>query len=112
MSGGQRQRTLIARALAAKPDILILDEPGTGLDIYARDYVLHAIDDLAKNSDMTIIYVTHYAEEILPSFDALNSSRSIEDALSVSTSPPEISSRQYRQRNSSVLPSLVQVAAT
>lgn len=69
MSKGERQCVLIARALISRPEILILDEPGTGLDIYARDYVLHAIDDLAKNSDMTIIYVTHYAEEILPSFD-------------------------------------------
>ena len=69
MSKGERQCVLIARALISNPEILILDEPGTGLDIYARDYVLHAIDDLAKNSDMTIIYVTHYAEEILPSFD-------------------------------------------
>jgi len=69
MSKGERQCVLIARALISNPEILILDEPGTGLDIYARDYVLHAIDDLARNSDMTIIYVTHYAEEILPSFD-------------------------------------------
>lgn len=69
MSKGERQCVLIARALISNPEILILDEPGTGLDIYARDYVLRAIDDLAKHSDMTIIYVTHYAEEILPSFD-------------------------------------------
>lgn len=69
MSKGERQCVLIARALISNPEILILDEPGTGLDIYARDYVLRAIDDLAKNTDMTIIYVTHYAEEILPSFD-------------------------------------------
>ncbi len=60
---------LIARALISDPEILILDEPGTGLDIYAREYVLRAVEDLAQHSDMTIIYVTHYAEEILPSFD-------------------------------------------
>jgi len=69
MSKGERQCVLIARALISNPEILILDEPGTGLDIYAREYVLRAVDDLAQNSDMTIIYVTHYAEEILPSFD-------------------------------------------
>ena len=69
MSKGERQCVLIARALISNPEILILDEPGTGLDIYARDYVLRAVDDLAKHSNMTIIYVTHYAEEILPSFD-------------------------------------------
>lgn len=69
MSKGERQCVLIARALISDPDILILDEPGTGLDIYAREYILTAVDDLAKNTDMTIIYVTHYIEEILPSFD-------------------------------------------
>lgn len=69
MSKGERQCVLIARALISNPEILILDEPGTGLDIYAREYVLQAIADLAENTDMTIIYVTHYAEEILPMFD-------------------------------------------
>lgn len=69
MSKGERQCVLIARALISKPEILILDEPGTGLDIYAREYVLCAIADLAEKTDMTIIYVTHYAEEILPMFD-------------------------------------------
>lgn len=69
MSKGERQCVLIARALISDPEILILDEPGTGLDIYAREYVLRAVEDLAQHSDMTIIYVTHYAEEILPSFD-------------------------------------------
>ncbi len=69
MSKGERQCVLIARALISEPEILILDEPGTGLDIYAREYILTAVDDLAKNTDMTIIYVTHYIEEILPSFD-------------------------------------------
>jgi len=69
MSKGERQCVLIARALISNPEILILDEPGTGLDIYAREYVLQAIMDLAENTDMTIIYVTHYAEEILPMFD-------------------------------------------
>ncbi len=69
MSKGERQCVLIARALISDPEILILDEPGTGLDIYAREYVLRAVEDLAQHSHMTIIYVTHYAEEILPSFD-------------------------------------------
>ena len=69
MSKGERQCVLIARALISNPEILILDEPGTGLDIYAREYVLQAIADLAETTDMTIIYVTHYVEEILPMFD-------------------------------------------
>ena len=69
MSKGERQCVLIARALISDPDVLILDEPGTGLDIYAREFTLQAIADLAESTDITIIYVTHYAEEILPMFD-------------------------------------------
>ena len=69
MSKGERQCVLIARALIAKPEILILDEPGTGLDVFAREYVVRTIDDLARNTDLTIIYVTHYPEEMLASFD-------------------------------------------
>lgn len=69
MSKGERQCVLIARALINNPEILILDEPGTGLDVYAREYVLTMIDYMAKHTDMTIIYVTHYVEEVLPSFD-------------------------------------------
>lgn len=69
LSKGERQKVLIARALVTKPEILILDEPGTGLDIYAREYVLKTVETLAAQTNMTLIYVTHYAEEILPSFD-------------------------------------------
>ena len=69
MSKGERQCVLIARALISKPEILILDEPGTGLDIYAREYVLQMVENLATTTELTIIYVTHYAEEILPMFD-------------------------------------------
>ena len=69
MSKGERQCVLIARALISSPELLILDEPGTGLDIYAREYVLKTVEDLALNTGMTLIYVTHYAEEILPMFD-------------------------------------------
>lgn len=69
MSKGERQCVLLARALVSQPEILILDEPGTGLDVYARQYVLEMVADLAEHTEMTIIYVTHYAEEILPMFD-------------------------------------------
>ncbi len=69
LSKGERQNVLIARALISEPELLILDEPGTGLDIFAREYMLQTVKDLAVNQDMTIIYVTHYPEEILPMFD-------------------------------------------
>lgn len=68
LSKGERQNILIARALIAEPEILVLDEPGTGLDVLAREYLLKKIDALASQKKMTIIYVTHYPEEIQPIF--------------------------------------------
>lgn len=69
LSKGQQQNVLIARALIAKPDILIMDEPTTGLDVFNRELLLSTISDLAQNTTMTILYITHYTEEILPEFD-------------------------------------------
>lgn len=68
LSKGERQNVLIARALIGRPDILILDEPCTGLDVYHREYLFRTIEDLARDKKMAIIYVTHYTEEILPLF--------------------------------------------
>lgn len=65
MSKGERENVLIARALLGEPEILLLDEPCTGLDVYAREHFLNTLRDLAQNSNLTIIYVTHYPEEIL-----------------------------------------------
>lgn len=69
LSKGERQHVLISRAFMTDPEILILDEPGTGLDVLARERLLETIKELAAERDTTIIYVTHYPEEILPSFD-------------------------------------------
>lgn len=60
LSKGERQNVLIARALIAKPELLILDEPCNGLDVYNREYLFKTIDQLASDQKMTIIYVTHY----------------------------------------------------
>lgn len=69
LSQGERQRVLIARALMASPKLLILDEPCTGLDVFAREHLLHMIASVAKEEHSpTIIYVTHHVEEILPCF--------------------------------------------
>jgi len=68
LSKGQRQNVLIARALFSNPDILILDEPCTGLDVYNRSYLFSTIEELSKIKNLTIIYVTHYVEEIIPMF--------------------------------------------
>lgn len=66
MSKGERQNVLIARALIGNPEILMLDEPCTGLDIGAREYLLNTVKDLAENSGITVIYVTHHTDEIMP----------------------------------------------
>lgn len=68
LSQGQKQRVLLARALMAPPKLLILDEPLNGLDIYARDFFLNTLTEIADATDVTIIYVTHHTEEILPFF--------------------------------------------
>ncbi|WP_239254305.1 ABC transporter ATP-binding protein [Listeria ilorinensis] len=69
LSQGERQIVLIARALMAKPRILILDEPCNGLDLFARESLLFKIEQLAQNKDdFSIIFVTHHSEEISASF--------------------------------------------
>ena len=64
---GERQKVLIARALIGEPEILILDEPGTGLDMKARAQMLSYVRQIAQTK-MTIIYVTHYLDEIPADF--------------------------------------------
>lgn len=69
LSKGERQNVLIARALFPKPRILVLDEPCTGLDIYNREYLFKVLEQLANKKQLTIIYVTHYLEEVKPIFE-------------------------------------------
>ena len=63
LSGGQRRRCDIARALIHKPKILILDEPTTGLDPQTRKTVWSVIEKLRSSGDMTVFLTTHYMEE-------------------------------------------------
>ncbi|MEN9628963.1 MAG: hypothetical protein RJA10_2190 [Pseudomonadota bacterium] len=59
MSGGQRQRAMIAMALALEPDILIADEPTTALDVTTQAQILTLIRDLQRRKGMGVIFVTH-----------------------------------------------------
>lgn len=63
LSGGQRRRIDIARALLHKPKILILDEPTTGLDPQTRRLLWDVISSLRRNENMTVFLTTHYMEE-------------------------------------------------
>lgn len=63
LSGGQRRRIDVARALFHRPKILVLDEPTTGLDPQTRKMLWNVISDLRKNENMTVFLTTHYMEE-------------------------------------------------
>lgn len=63
LSGGQRRRIDIARALLHRPKILVLDEPTTGLDPQTRNLLWNVIHDLRKQENMTVFLTTHYMEE-------------------------------------------------
>lgn len=69
LSQGEKQLLLIARSLMESPEILILDEATSGLDLFAREKLLTQIEQITSLPNApTIIYVTHHAEEITRSF--------------------------------------------
>ncbi len=63
LSGGQKRRCEIARALINTPELLFLDEPTTGLDPATRQSVWHCLEKLRKEDNLTIFLTTHYMEE-------------------------------------------------
>lgn len=67
LSGGQRRRIDIARALLHSPKILILDEPTTGLDPQTRKTIWNVISKLRQQEGLTVFLTTHYMEEAAPS---------------------------------------------
>ena len=69
LSSGERVRSLIARALAARPKLLLLDEPTSGLDLLAREQVLATVQSLFDDKHRTpptVVFITHHVEELPP----------------------------------------------
>ncbi|GAE34369.1 ABC transporter ATP-binding protein [Halalkalibacter akibai] len=67
LSQGEKRRVIIARALMSQPELLILDEPCNGLDLFSREQLLETIGRLASvTGGPTLLYVTHHLEEVVP----------------------------------------------
>ncbi|MFA9198355.1 MAG: ATP-binding cassette domain-containing protein [Aquirufa sp.] len=64
ISGGEQRMVLITRALVKNPELLILDEPCQGLDRVQTERIKSVLDYLAENSEMTLLYVSHYDRDI------------------------------------------------
>jgi molybdate transport system ATP-binding protein len=71
LSGGEKQRVAIGRALLAAPEILLLDEPLSGLDMERRDEVLTHIETLKRETDVPMLYVSHLPHEVERIADAV-----------------------------------------
>lgn len=71
LSGGQQQRVMIARALAQRPEILLLDEPTTGIDAPTQHAIMDLITRLHRDLRLTILFVTHDINLISPIADRL-----------------------------------------
>ncbi len=97
VSSGEARRVLIARALVHRPEVLVLDEPTTGLDLVARADFLDTLRSLAEGS-VTLILVTHHVEEILPEFRrviVMSGGRVVADGASETVLTSEVLSAAY-----------------
>ena len=72
LSGGQQQRAMIAMALAAEPDLLVADEPTTALDVTTQAEVLSLVDDLAAETGMAVLLITHNLGLVAGRMDFVN----------------------------------------
>lgn len=67
LSTGEKRRCLIARAMVARPELIILDEPTAGLDLRGREQVLATVNHILESPDPpTVLFITHHVEELSP----------------------------------------------
>lgn len=71
MSGGEKQRLAIARAVVGEPELLLMDEPFSNLDVLLRTELTQTLRELVKKDNMTILYVTHNIYEALELADSI-----------------------------------------
>jgi ABC-type Mn2+/Zn2+ transport system ATPase subunit len=64
LSGGQKQRTLIARALVGEPNVLVLDEPTSGMDLVSTTQILGLVRELHERNKLTVLMVSHALNEV------------------------------------------------
>ena len=64
LSGGQKQRTLIARALVGEPNVLVLDEPTSGMDLVSTTQILGLVRELHDRNNLTVLMVSHALNEV------------------------------------------------
>ncbi|RRD40456.1 metal ABC transporter ATP-binding protein [Leptotrichia sp. OH3620_COT-345] len=70
LSGGERQRLLLAQAIYPEPDLLILDEPFTGIDVLGEEYFKSVINNL-KNKGITILWIHHNLKQVIEMADTV-----------------------------------------
>ena len=70
LSGGQQQRVFLARALAQEPEVLLLDEPVSGVDVPTQETILHLLRDLS-GMGKTMVVTTHHLQHLQEHFDLL-----------------------------------------
>ena len=87
LSGGQRQRVMIARALASKPDVLIVDEPNTGVDVESQHRFYQLLRTLNKTKKLSILFITHDIGVIAEDITRV---LFVNQTLLVSTNPAEV----------------------
>jgi ABC-type molybdenum transport system ATPase subunit/photorepair protein PhrA len=67
LSQGEQKLVLISAALASRPQLLVLDEPCQGLDLVKRKRILGVVERICQATNLSLIYITHHPEEVLPS---------------------------------------------